>query len=76
MPNAKVGTLAKEDIMMKMIKEAKAGQVTYRVDTGRNLHAPIGKLSFTDDQLMLNFKSLMNSLADKRPASLKGKYMK
>ncbi len=76
MPNAKVGTLAKEDALIGLIKEAKTGQVTFRVDSGRNLHSPLGKLSFTDEQILLNFKSLMLSLAEKRPASLKGKYFK
>lgn len=76
MPNAKVGTLGKDEPLLRMIKEAKAGQVTFRVDTGRNLHSPLGKLSFTDDQLLLNFKSLMMALSDKKPPSLKGKYFK
>lgn len=48
--------------------------MTYRVDTGRNLHALIGKIDFTDDQLLVNFRELMKSLIDRRPPTLKGKY--
>jgi large subunit ribosomal protein L1 len=44
------------------------------VDSGKNIHAQIGKISFTDDQLLQNFKSLMVALQDKKPVGLKGKY--
>ena len=74
MPNAKVGTLAKFEELGQKIKEAKAGQVTFRVDSGRNLHALIGKIDFTDEQLLINFRELMKALAERRPATLKGKY--
>lgn len=48
--------------------------MTFRVDSGRNLHALIGKIDFTDEQLMVNFRELMKALSDRRPATLKGKY--
>lgn len=47
MPNAKVGTLVPESELFRVINEAKAGQITFRVDSGRNLHALIGKIDFT-----------------------------
>lgn len=48
MPNAKIGTLASEKDIVDSIKRAKAGQVNYRVDSGKNLHAPLGKITFTN----------------------------
>ncbi len=74
MPNPKVGTLVNDKDLGAAITRAKAGQVNFRVDAGRNIHAQIGKASFTDQQLLQNFKSLMNMLQDKKPQGLKGKY--
>lgn len=54
--------------------QAKAGQVSFRVDDGRNIHTQIGKMSFSDEQLLENWRSVMKTLVDKRPPSLKGKY--
>lgn len=58
------------------IRQAKQGEVTFRVDSGRNIHAPIGKISFSDEQLIENLKSLMKTLSAKKPATSKGRYMK
>ena len=74
MPNAKVGTLVSDKELYEAIKRAKAGQVNYRVDSGKNIHAPIGKITFTDEQLMVNLKSLFESLSERKPATLKTKY--
>lgn len=74
MPNAKVGTLVSDKEMFNSIERAKAGQVNYRVDSGKNIHAPIGKITFTDEQLMVNLKSLIESLTERKPAGLKTKY--
>ena len=62
--------------MKKAVERAKAGQVNYRVDAGKNIHAPLGKITFTDEDLLRNFKSLMRSLIEKKPPTLKGKYIK
>ena len=59
MPNPKVGTLTSDKELANSIVQAKAGQVTYRVDTGKNIHAPIGKITFSDEDLLRNFKSLI-----------------
>lgn len=74
MPNPKVGTLVNEKDLASAIQRAKAGQVNFRVDAGRNIHAQIGKITFTDEALLQNFKSLMFALQQKKPQGLKGKY--
>lgn len=45
------------------------------MDAGKNIHAPLGKIYFSDEQLLANFKSLMHSLVEKKPAGLKTKYL-
>lgn len=75
MPNPKIGTLVADKELSSAITRAKAGQVTFRVDSGKNIHAPIGKITFTDEQLLANFKSLIDSLVEKKPAGLKTKYL-
>ena len=52
MPNAKLGTLVLLEELPQALRQAKAGQVSYRVDKGKNIHAQIGKLNFTDEQLL------------------------
>lgn len=74
MPNAKVGTLVPLSDLPLALKQAKEGQVSYRVDNGKNIHAHIGKIDFTDEQLLINWRAVMKSLVEKRPANLKGKY--
>ena len=49
--------------------------MTFRVDSGRNIHAPIGKVSFSETQLLDNMESLLKTLVEKRPAAIKGKYL-
>ena len=74
MPNAKIGTLVPYHELPNALELAKAGQVSFRVDQGRNIHAHIGKMGFTDEQLMANWLAVMKTLVDKRPSTLKGKY--
>lgn len=74
MPNAKLGTLVPFNSMMNALEEAKAGQVSFRVDQGRNIHAQIGLVKFTDEELLINWRAVMKTLVDKRPPTLKGKY--
>ena len=74
MPNAKVGTLVPLVELPQALKQAKAGQVSFRVDNGKNIHAQIGKMGFTDEQLLTNWKSVMKTLVDKKPVGLKGRY--
>ena len=58
------------------VNEVKKGKVTYRVDKQGNISCLIGKLSFTDEQLVQNFKALYDQIQRVRPAAVKGAYMK
>jgi len=73
MPNPKAGTVTFE--LEKAIKEFKAGKLEYRVDKNGVLHLPIGKVSFSTDELLENFKKIMDTIIRERPAAAKGKYL-
>jgi len=60
----------------KAVKEVKAGKVEFRVDKTGIIHAPVGKIEFTKDQLTENARTLIDSVLKARPAALKGKYVK
>ena len=74
MPNPKTGTVTMD--VTKAIEEVKAGKVTYRVDKAGNIHAPIGKVSFDDAKLIVNFKTINDTLLKAKPATAKGQYIK
>ena len=74
MPNPKTGTVTFD--VTKAVNEIKAGKVEYRVDKAGNIHAPIGKVSFEDDKLVENFKTIVDTLLKAKPAAAKGTYMK
>lgn len=74
MPSPKAGTVTQD--LVATIDEVKKGRIEFRIDKTGNVHAPLGKLSFTDDQLVENFKALMKSLDDAKPAGVKGKLVK
>ncbi|MGD9547425.1 MAG: 50S ribosomal protein L1 [Candidatus Krumholzibacteriia bacterium] len=74
MPNPKVGTVTMD--IAKAVREAKAGRIEYRVDKSGIIHAPIGKRSFTPDQLVENAKTLFQELVRVKPAAVKGVYVK
>ncbi|MBU2501309.1 MAG: 50S ribosomal protein L1 [bacterium] len=74
MPNPKVGTVTMD--IAKAVREAKAGRIEYRVDKSGIIHAPIGKRSFTSDQLVENAKTLFQELVRVKPAAVKGVYVK
>ena len=86
MPNPKTGTVtmnianAVEEIkkgkVTYRVENVKAGQVEYRVDRQAAIHTPIGKVSFTEDQLVENFDALRDVILRARPASAKGQYIK
>ncbi|NPA26665.1 MAG: 50S ribosomal protein L1 [Chloroflexi bacterium] len=76
MPNPKSGTVVKPEDLPRVIKEIKSGRVEYRVDRTGNLHVPIGKVSFSDQQLYENLAVLVDAVRKARPASLKGTYIK
>ncbi|GFZ27283.1 50S ribosomal protein L1 [Lactobacillus corticis] len=74
MPNPKTGTVTMD--IEKAVKNVKAGQVEYRVDRQAAIHAAIGKVSFTEDQLVENFNALRDAIVRARPAAAKGQYIK
>jgi large subunit ribosomal protein L1 len=74
MPNPKSGTVTMD--VTPAVKEIKAGKIEYRVDKTGNLHAPIGKVSFTKEQLAGNLAAFMDSVVRAKPAAAKGTYIK
>ncbi len=76
MPNPKAGTVVPAEDLPRVIREAKAGRVEFRVDKTSNLHIPIGKASFEARQLYDNLAALMEAIKKARPASVKGVFIK
>ena len=74
MPNPKAGTVTMD--VTKAVKDIKAGKVEYRLDKTNIIHVPIGKASFTDEQLSDNFQTLMGAITKARPAALKGQFLR
>ncbi len=75
MPNPKTGTVTKD--IGNAVKEMKAGKVQFRVDKkGAVLHAPVGKISFSDNQLVENIEALVEVINKLKPSTSKGAYMK
>ena len=74
MPNPKAGTVTMD--VTKAIKDIKAGKIEYRLDKTNIIHCPIGKVSFTEEQLAENLDAIMTVLTKARPSTLKGTYMK
>jgi large subunit ribosomal protein L1 len=76
MPNPKTGTVAPADDLPRLIKEAKAGRVEFRLDKAANLHIPIGKASFSADRLFENFVAVMETIRKAKPPAAKGTYLR
>ncbi len=74
MPNPKAGTVTMD--VTKAINDIKAGKIEYRLDKTNIIHVPIGKASFTEEQLADNFQTLMDAIIKAKPAALKGQYLK
>ncbi len=74
MPNPKAGTVTMD--VTKAIADIKAGKIEYRLDKTNIIHVPIGKASFTDEQLQDNFQTLIDAIIKVRPAAVKGQYLK
>ena len=74
MPNPKAGTVTMD--VTKAVKEIKAGKIDYRLDKTNIIHVPIGKASFTEEQLSDNFQTLIGAINKAKPATLKGQYLK
>ncbi|MBQ7724882.1 MAG: 50S ribosomal protein L1, partial [Lachnospiraceae bacterium] len=74
MPNPKAGTVTMD--VENAIKDIKAGKVEYRLDKANIIHVPVGKASFSAEQLTENFDALIAALVKAKPATCKGQYMK
>ncbi len=74
MPNPKTGTVTFE--VAKAVQESKAGKVEFRVNRESGMHVPIGKASFSEEQLLDNFKTLIDAIMKAKPAAAKGAYIR
>ena len=74
MPNPKAGTVTMD--VTKAVNDIKAGKIEYRLDKTNIVHVPIGKASFSEEQLADNFQTLIDALNKARPAAVKGQYLK
>jgi large subunit ribosomal protein L1 len=74
MPNPKSGTVTFD--VTKAVKELKAGKIEFRVDKGANVHAPVGKASFSEDKLLDNARAFLRELMRSKPTAAKGHYVR
>lgn len=74
MPNPKAGTVTMD--VTKAVNDIKAGKIEYRLDKTNIIHVPVGKASFTEEQLADNFQTLIDAIMKAKPAAVKGQYLK
>jgi large subunit ribosomal protein L1 len=74
MPNPKAGTVTMD--VAKAISDIKAGKIEYRLDKTNIIHVPVGKASFSEEQLTDNFQTLIEAIVKARPAATKGQYLR
>ena len=74
MPNPKAGTVTMD--VTKAVEDIKAGKIEYRLDKSNIVHVPVGKASFSEEQLKDNFNALLEAINKARPAAVKGQYLK
>ena len=74
MPNPKTGTVTMD--VTKAINDIKAGKIEYRLDKTNIIHCPIGKVSFTEEQLIQNLNTLLEAVVKARPSVLKGQFLR
>ena len=74
MPNPKAGTVTMD--VAKAIADIKAGKIEYRLDKANIVHVPVGKVSFTEDQLQANYNAVIDAILKAKPSTIKGQYLK
>lgn len=74
MPTAKLGTVTND--VAKAINDVRKGKIEYRVDKNGNIHVILGKISFSDSQLKVNYQAILNTLRKIKPSTVKGAYIK
>jgi large subunit ribosomal protein L1 len=74
MPNPKAGTVTMD--VSRAVREIKAGKIEFRVDKTGNVHAPIGKINFSAQQLAENLQAFMDTIVRAKPAAAKGQYIR
>ena len=74
MPNPKAGTVTMD--VTKAVNDIKAGKIEYRLDKSNIIHVPVGKASFSEEQLKENFEALMGAIIKAKPAACKGQYLR
>jgi large subunit ribosomal protein L1 len=76
MPNPKAGTVVNAEDLARAVQEARAGRVEFRNDKSANVHVPIGKIQFTESQLLENAAAVVDAIKRAKPATAKGIYVK
>ena len=76
MPNPRTGTVVKIDDISRAINDSKKGRVEYKLDKTSIVHVSVGKVSFTEDQLIDNIRTLMYDIIKSRPSGIKGQFIK
>jgi len=76
MPNPKAGTVVNAEDLPRVIEEARAGRVEFRLDKTANIHVPLGKVSFSEDKLYENMAALMDAVRKAKPSAAKGTYIR